>query len=99
MVYYFFEVLIILFLINIVVVLVVGVVVLSGLLYFIFLVFNIDILLFKWFLEVCVKVLMYFLKLFYVGFLYVKFILWDEKLIFCYYFVVVYLIFKNFMSR
>uniref|UniRef100_A0A7C5ZCY0 DNA internalization-related competence protein ComEC/Rec2 n=1 Tax=Caldicellulosiruptor owensensis TaxID=55205 RepID=A0A7C5ZCY0_9FIRM len=97
--YYFSEVSVISFFTNIVAVPVASAVVPSGLMYFIFLIFNIDILPFKWFLEVCVNVLIYLSRLSHVGFSHVKVILWDEKLIFCYYLIVAYLIFKSFMSR
>lgn len=99
MAYYFSEVSVISFLTNIVAVPVAGAVVPAGLIYCLFLVFNANVLPIKWFLEICVKMLMYLSKLSIVGFSHVKFILWDEKLIFCYYLVVAYLIFKSFMSR
>ncbi|WPX08062.1 DNA internalization-related competence protein ComEC/Rec2 [Anaerocellum danielii] len=99
MAYYFSEVSVISFLTNIVAVPVASAVVPAGLLYCLFLVINIDILPFKWFLEVCVNVLMYLSRLSHVRFSHVKVILWDEKLIFCYYLVVAYLIFKSFMSK
>ncbi|ACM61009.1 competence protein ComEC [Caldicellulosiruptor bescii] len=97
--YYFSEISVISFLTNIVAVPVAGAVVPAGLLYCLLLVFNIDILPFKWFLEVCVNVLMYLSRLSYVGFSHVKVILWDEKLIFCYYLVVASLIFRKFINR
>jgi competence protein ComEC len=99
MAYYFSEISVISFLTNIVAVPIAGAAVPTGLLYCLLLVFNIDILPFKWFLEVCVNVLMYLSRLSYVGFSHVKVILWDEKLIFCYYLVVASLIFRKFINR
>lgn len=99
MAYYFSEISVISFLTNIVAVPVAGAVVPAGLLYCLFLVFNANILLLKVLLEVSVKALMYLSKLSHVGFSHVKVILWDEKLIFCYYLVVASLIFRKFINR
>ncbi|BCS80681.1 DNA internalization-related competence protein ComEC/Rec2 [Anaerocellum diazotrophicum] len=99
MAYYFSEVSVISFLTNIVAVPVAGAVVPAGLLYCLFLGFNANILPLKVLLEVSVKALMYLSKLSHVGFSHVKVILWDEKLIVCYYLVVAYLLFKSFINR
>jgi len=97
--YYFCELSLISFLTNLVAVPLAGVLVPIGLVYYLLLIFKIDIFVLKWIIEMIVKTLIWISQLSHIKFSHIKIVFWDEKLVIAYYMLILVLLYKKVIPK
>ncbi|WAM32268.1 DNA internalization-related competence protein ComEC/Rec2 [Caldicellulosiruptor naganoensis] len=97
--YYFCEVSLVSFLTNLIAVPLAGALVPIGLVYYMLLLFRIDLIVLKWVLLVIVKVLIWVSRLSHIRFSYIKIAFWDEKLVIAYYILILLLLYKKVIPK